>query len=257
MKKIKVQDLLDLFGRMLSEHWRYEWGVAKEGCVDCSGAFVYAYRRLAGLSICHGSNTIYHESIGVSGSVPVPVYAAFKVRKWDDSEVNNKWYGRKPGDVYHIGLVSADGKHVLNAKGKKYGFCMDDLKGWDLFAPLLNVDYEGGRDVKVLYQAEVVTESGALNVRGGKHSSALKVGSVPKGATVDVLEDDDKEWFYIRYAGEEGFASSKYLKKISVNAEIPFAEEPISVPAEPENTTIMRSDGAVITLAGSWHVVVD
>ena len=47
MTIIQANDLIALFKRMAREHWRYEWGKAKEGAVDCSGAFVYAFNKLA------------------------------------------------------------------------------------------------------------------------------------------------------------------------------------------------------------------
>ena len=42
---ITKSKILSLFKKMLEEHWSYEWGAAREGCVDCSGAFVYAYSK--------------------------------------------------------------------------------------------------------------------------------------------------------------------------------------------------------------------
>ena len=55
MTIIQANDLIALFKRMAREHWRYEWGKAKEGAVDCSGAFVYAFKELGGLTLPHGS----------------------------------------------------------------------------------------------------------------------------------------------------------------------------------------------------------
>ena len=34
MGKIKVSALIAVFERMAREHWAYEWGAAREGCVD-------------------------------------------------------------------------------------------------------------------------------------------------------------------------------------------------------------------------------
>ena len=49
--------ILDEFHIMLDEHWPYDWGAARYGCVDCSGAFVYAYNEHE-MDIAHGSNAI-------------------------------------------------------------------------------------------------------------------------------------------------------------------------------------------------------
>lgn len=101
---------------MYRERWSYEWGAAREGCVDCSGAFVYAYKKLGGPSITHGSNSITRESMGtlLPMNEAKPGYASIKVREWRSSESGNKWYGTEPGDSYHIGLVGYDGR-ILNA----------------------------------------------------------------------------------------------------------------------------------------------
>jgi hypothetical protein len=54
---IPVDGLIALFNRMYREKWEYKWGAAQTGCVDCAGAFVWAYRQY-GQSIYHGSNRI-------------------------------------------------------------------------------------------------------------------------------------------------------------------------------------------------------
>ena len=132
---IRSDDLIALFRLMYAEKWKYEWGAARRGCVDCSGAFVYAFRQLGG-SIYHGSNTIARRHVGEMGKTPVPGYAAFRWKKADTAK-----YPDGRGDFYHIGLVDADGEHVLNAKGAKAGFCRDPLDGWHGFAPLKGVEY--------------------------------------------------------------------------------------------------------------------
>ena len=39
MIKIPVSDFIAIFEQMKKEKWKYEWGAARKGCVDCSGAF--------------------------------------------------------------------------------------------------------------------------------------------------------------------------------------------------------------------------
>ena len=45
MSKIPVNELISCFERMRDEHWDYCLNSAREGCVDCSGAFVWAYKQ--------------------------------------------------------------------------------------------------------------------------------------------------------------------------------------------------------------------
>lgn len=48
--------------------WAYEWGAARTGAVDCSGAFVYAMKKY-GLSIYQGSNTIWRSYLAQKGKI--------------------------------------------------------------------------------------------------------------------------------------------------------------------------------------------
>ena len=139
---IRKDDLLDLFERMAREKWAYKLGAAREGCVDCSGAFVYAYKQLGGPAIEHGSNSIFHLRIGTAlpMSQAKPGYAAFKVRPWTEDQKGNRWYGYDPGDLYHIGLFGRDGR-ILNAQGTATGFVSSSASTWDYCAPLLAVEY--------------------------------------------------------------------------------------------------------------------
>lgn len=217
---IKKSDLLNLFERMLRERWAYEWGAAREGCVDCSGAFVYAYRQLGGPTIVHGSNSILRQSMEalLPMSAAQPGYAAVKIRAWDGEEIGNRWYGMEPGDCYHIGLVGRDGR-ILNAQGVETGFVSSPGDGWDGCAPLLAVDYEDGVEgARVLYRARVATARDPLRVRDWPETGEV-LGSIPRGAEVEVLDDTGGGWLRVRYGGLEGYASGAYLSRADGEAQ--------------------------------------
>ena len=134
---IPVKSLIELFQTMYREHWRYEWGQHREGCVDCSGAFVYAFEQF-GRSLPNGSNAIARGYI-VGKMLPVsqakPGMAAFKAKDpGEEGYALPEKYRKGPDlrDYYHIGLVDEDPRYVLNAKGTNYGFCKDKLteKKW-------------------------------------------------------------------------------------------------------------------------------
>ena len=114
---MRASELIDIFKRMYTEHWTYEWGAAREGCVDCSGAFVYAFKQF-GKSIPHGSNSIARQNISaiVEAKYAKPGYAVFK-RRLDDGEPA-KYRGDGWGNFYHIGLLAENGKDVYNAKSE-------------------------------------------------------------------------------------------------------------------------------------------
>ena len=131
---MRASDLIAEFERMYDEHWAYEWGAAREGCVDCSGAFVYAFKKY-GQSIYHGSNTIARKYI-VGEMRPVseakPGWAVFK-RRFDDGEPD-AYIGDGLGNFYHMGLCSRDGTQALNAKSVSKGFSSDPVDGFPFAA---------------------------------------------------------------------------------------------------------------------------
>ncbi|MDD6076829.1 MAG: SH3 domain-containing protein, partial [Clostridiales bacterium] len=193
MGKIRATDLIDLFERMARERWAYEWGAAREGCVDCSGAFVYAFKALGGPAIAHGSNTIARRHCGamVSASEAKPGYAVFR---WREDGEPERYENDGKDDFYHIGLMGRSGT-VLNAKSTAAGFVESPLAGWTYAAPLLAVDYDEtkGEDTlpeytEVLYRAKVVTQNDPLNLREQPNTSSRKIGELPRGAVVDVLD---------------------------------------------------------------------
>ena len=133
---IRVDDLISVFKKMLDEHWSYEWGAAREGCVDCSGAFRYAFKLLGG-EIYHGSNTILR-------SYCKPFVRAcdakkgMAVFKWSPKNTPHK-FNDTLGNFYHIGLY--DGRRVIEAANTKDGMRSSPLSDWDYAAELKGVDY--------------------------------------------------------------------------------------------------------------------
>lgn len=210
---IKASSLLRIFEQMYKEHWSYVWGAARKGCVDCSGAFVYAYKQF-GQSIYHGSNRIARKYVGTLQSIDKakPCWAAFKWKK--DGAPSDYTDGK--GNFYHIGLVDSTGKNVLNAKGTNSGFCLDEIDSWDYVAPLKAVDYSeiiagGSVSATVLYKATVTTQGGALNLR--KSPNGTRIGTIPNGTIIDVINDNNSSWWQIQYNGNIGYVSTEYLDK--------------------------------------------
>ena len=220
--KIKVNDLINQFQIMFDEHWDYEWGAARKGCVDCSGAFVYAYKQLNGPSIAHGSNSIFHKYCGTPiskneiGNKNIIGNAAFKVRKWSTKYSSNAWYNQNPGDVYHIGLVDKTGKYVLNAKSTSAGFSLDPISSWQYFAPLSAVDYSEVNEtvIEQPYYAIVTTEKDPLKMRKEPNTSSAIITKIPKGELV-LINQETNGWAAVEYNGYSGYASLAYLSKTS------------------------------------------
>lgn len=253
---IRAGALIALFKRMLDEHWAYEWGAAREGCVDCSGAFVWAYRQL-GASIEHGSNSIAHLRVGeyVPAAEAKPGYAVFKLRAWRDDSDNggNRWFGQQPGDVYHIGLMGDDGK-VLNAQSTKTGFVASDAAGWAFAAPLKDVIYKEG-DGKVFGNATVRVTSGYLNIRDGASTRSKIIAKAANGARVNIIRDaGGTGWVFGKLeSGEAGYMSGEYLVEDAPES----GDQGETSGGAPTTTTLRRSDGVYITLSGAWALAED
>ena len=107
--------------------------------------------------------------------------------------------------------------------------------------------------MNVLYQAVVSTQSGALNVRDAPDGG--RIGSVPKGTTVDVLAEPAQGWTFVRAGSLMGYVSSAYLTRIEATDAVGI--EPGTIAGAVEATTLMREDGTCVTLLGKWRVAED
>ena len=202
--------LISEFQTMYREHWPYEWGAARRGCVDCSGAFVYAYK-LHGLSIAHGSNAIARKS--VESLCPIseaaPAYAAFKYYppwhpKWNLPAKYRKGGSEYNGDLndyYHVGLVDGTDKNVLNAKSTQAGFSRDPLSKWSVVGRLKAVNYSG--------------ESKGDSPKYG----AAVVAKIPAGTVVSAEDVGDADWLLVRWDGKAGYMMRKFLADVTSDDE--------------------------------------
>lgn len=268
-KKIPVQALYDNCEMMLRDQWGYIWGTAgiewtqarqdatenemaqKYGSrwighmvADCSGVMVYIWRQY-GLKIPHGSNSIKRQSMGKLSTIPKPGQGALKLRDGDD--------------YYHIGIVAKDGQHVYEAKGTIFGFVVSDVKEWDWFGDFNDVDYEEvpmPDGERVIYRAEVTTQSGPLNMRSGNGTEFPIIGRLPKGEIVDVMVECPNGWMYVDDDGDQGYVDGQYLTRVQP-AEQPDDKTPADDEKQPQiekYTVLQCTDGATITLMGEWRV---
>ena len=237
MAKIEQKAALQLFEQMMDEHWAYAWGKAEKGLVDCAGAFPYLYKQ-HGLSLYHGSNAIARsEAVALLPiSAAKPGMLAFKARASTEKgyALPNKY---KPGgksyngdllDYYHIGLVDATGKQVLNAASQEIGFTRSPLsasKGWDCVAYARRIDYGEVKTGDDTMQTMVVTaDSGStVNLRSRPDKSAAVLAKVPIGETVQVLTISCG-WATIQREGITGYMMEQYLT----------AQEAVSAPGSVE-----------------------
>lgn len=247
MSKIKVSDLLSELNIMLKEHWSYIWGSASKGCVDCSGALVYVFRKY-GHSIYHGSNRIAR--VEVDELLPIsqakPGMVAFKARNPGDAKYalpsayksGGKNYNGDLRDFYHVGVVGQNGK-VLNAQSSSTGFVESPIKTWTCVGYLKQVDYGDMQEdnmtndsIDICGTAEVIVESGTtVRMRSKPLKNAPIVANVKVGTLVNLLETTS-DWCQIEVNGKVGYMMSKFLNKIdSVQESEPDLSDFIDIPA--------------------------
>jgi len=222
---ISANKLIGWFQIMYRQKWRYKWGSAKEGEVDCSGAFAYAYAKL-GHRIPQGSNAIargYVEQVEPI-SAAKPGYAAFKIREPGHPKYALPEKYRKGGsayngdlnDYYHIGLVDEDGKHVLNAQGVDAGFTRTPLSKWGAVGRLNAVNY-GNPDKKEEkpMQTMIVTAQNGKPVRVRKNPStdAAVVTELKVGTAVEA-GDDVAGWREVVFGDEGGYMMAQFLAPV-------------------------------------------
>lgn len=190
---------------------------------DCSGAFVYAYKKY-GESIYHGSNRIARKYIKevLPISEAKPGMAAFKYLKPgdkgyalpEDYKKGGSQYNGDLNDYYHIGLVDDDPKYILNSATTINGFIRSKISnGWNACGYLKAVDYEGDDPMEGDIMI-VTSENGApVNMRESASTNSRIVTRVPVGAEVTVLKPDTNGWTKVSYSRYQGYMMSRFLRE--------------------------------------------
>lgn len=232
-------------------------GDGSDGTCDCVGLGIGALRRMG---------IVYD---GIHGSNWVARHEAQEL--WEITSVqqlrvgDNLLKGREPGeggwdlpgrygddpdqtDYYHFGVcVSVDPLRIVHVTTPtaKTDTVLGKWRHAFLWRQLSDVEEE--RSMETLYQARVVLESSkALNIRAGRGTHARKIGSVPNGALVSVLEEN--VWPLIEYDGLQGYVCGDYLRAVAAQQE---------TEREGATTRIRREDGVVIELSGLWTCMED
>lgn len=230
MSKIPVNELISCFERMRDEHWDYCLNSAREGCVDCSGAFVWAYKQF-NKTILHGSNSIARLSVGdlLPISSARPGMAVVKVKDWTDDDDTNRWYDTNPGNVYHIGLVIQNGSemNVIEAKGERWGVVQSKLDSkWKFVAYLDDVDYTQKMEEVVMeykYTGSIHLTSGYVHLRAQPNITSKSIAKLYHGEPVEIGDSSQPNWYAIKdEAGNEGYVYSKY---VNIEKEIESADD--------------------------------
>lgn len=169
------------------------------------------------------------------------------------------------GDVSHTGLVTERGT-VIHSSKSRGGVVETELmekNGWNGLGAhrMIEVVYsEGGKTEvseaeKIFGNATVSVTSGYLNIREGASTRSKVIAKAADGARVNIIrEAGGTGWVFGALAsGEAGYMSSEYLVE-----DVPESGEQGETSGEaPTTTTLRRSDGVYITLAGKWTIAED
>ena len=160
-------------------------------------------------------------------------------------------------DFHHAGIVTDVGTviHSSSTQGGR-GVVETPLttrEGWTHLSIHRHIEITEEEET-VMYTARVNLNSAksSLNLRNGPSTNDRRIGSIAHGAVVDVLAEAG-DWLYVRYNGLSGYAAAEYLER--VGEDVPEEDEPLENPER--FTAIIRNDGTMVRLEGSWRVAED
>ena len=213
MGKVKASWLIEKFKYMLDKKWKYVADAAREGAVDCSGAFTYWYK-VAGSSMYHGSNTMYRKWSTEKGKIGeiklVPGMAVYRWKQAVQGEMPTAYVNDGLGNFKHVGLYIGNGK-CIEAKGTQYGIVMSDISTWAYASKLINTEYDVTEGDAPMQKATVYAESGkTVNLRKTASTAGTILTHVPVGATVQAGAETNG-FTAVTYGNYSGYIMSKFL----------------------------------------------
>lgn len=169
------------------------------------------------------------------------------------------------GDVSHTGLVTERGTviHSSKSRGCVVETELTEKNGWNGLGAhrMIGVDYSGGGKTevgeveKLFGNATVNITSGYLNIRDGASTRSKVIAKTENGARVNIIRDAGATgWAFGALAsGDAGYMSSEYLVEDAPGS----GDQDETCGEAPNTTTLRRSDGVYVTLAGKWEIAED
>lgn len=164
------------------------------------------------------------------------------------------------GDVSHTGLVTERGTviHSSKSRGGVVETEITDKSLWNglgkhRMIAVCDDSEEGGETM--FGNATVNITSGYLNIREGASTRSKVIAKAADGARVNIIrEAGSTGWvFGALESGEAGYMSSEYLVEDASGS----GDQGETSGEAPTTTTLCRSDGVYITLAGKWTIAED
>ena len=161
------------------------------------------------------------------------------------------------GDVNHVGLVTEKGTviHSSKSRGGVVETELTEKNGWNGLGKHRMIEVNGME--KEFGNATVSVTSGYLNIREGAGTAAKIIAKAGNGTRVNVIrEAGGTGWVFGKLEnGVAGYMAGAYLLE---DENTPDADAGNAADAGgAETTTLRRSDGVYITLAGKWEIAED
>lgn len=164
------------------------------------------------------------------------------------------------GDVSHTGLVTERGTviHSSKSRGGVVETELTEKNGWNGLGKHRMI--EVNEMEKEFGNATVSVTSGYLNIREGAGTAAKIIAKAENGTRVNVIrEAGGTGWVFGKLEnGVAGYMAGEYLvRNDALSAPSGQLSQGESQEEDEETTSLRRSDGVYITLAGKWEIAED
>ena len=164
------------------------------------------------------------------------------------------------GDVNHVGLVTEKGTvvHSSKSRGGTVETELAEKNGWNRLGKHRMIEVNGME--KEFGNATVSVTSGYLNIREGAGTAAKVIARAENGTRVNVIrEAGGTGWVFGKLEnGVAGYMAGEYLvEDDALSAPSGQLSQGESQEEDEETTSLRRSDGVYVTLAGKWEISKD
>ena len=164
------------------------------------------------------------------------------------------------GDVSHTGLVTERGTviHSSKSRGGVVETELTEKNGWNGLGKHRMI--EVNEMEKEFGNATVSVTSGCLNIREGAGTAAKIIAKAENGTRVNVIrEAGGTGWVFGKLEnGVAGYMAGEYVvRNDALSAPSGQLSQGESQEEDEETTTLRRSDGVYVTLAGKWEIAED
>lgn len=217
-------------------------GTNDERGIDCSGAWVRCYKKY-GLTIAHGSNTIYRKecsSVGTINSESDLKVGMMVFKNGFDNGEPDKYKGDGIGNMRHIGAVTQINPlvitHATSPIAKQdFGYAKCMKNGWTHWGVGKRVNILGSSSVEegVVSMPEedvkfIIFDDGGVRLRESPNKTGKYMCTIPKGEIVTKISSKgNAPYFETRYdaKGLVGYIDYTFANPVAPNEDLDSSDE--------------------------------